>query len=133
MDDQRRAGQGPGPSGMVVVNVRRGEAYEIYGGRARHGAASSPLANGYKIGRDGDRGEVIRKWAYDFALRWRTEPAFRAAILACQGQRVGCFCSPAVCHLDVVKTFLDVRAVEGEDAALAVVACLAALPSPPHP
>lgn len=118
---------------MVVVNIHHGDAYDVYGGRARRGAPSSPLANGYEIGPDGDRGEVIRKWAYDFALRWRTEPAFRAAVLACQGKRVGCFCSPAACHLDVVQTFLDVRLVEGEDAALAAVARMAALPSPPQP
>ncbi len=98
----------------TVVNRRR-EAFDVYIGRG------SPLGNPYRIGPDGERDEVIRKYAYDFPLRFRTEPDFREAVLSCEGKRLGCYCKPEACHGDVIARFLELRRETGEDAALAAI------------
>lgn len=104
-----------------VVNIKRGETYDVYIGRNAPHQPRNPLGNPYHIGIDGDRDEVVRKFAYDFPLRLRTEPEFRAAVLACQGKRMGCHCSPLRCHGNVLATFVNALD-QGEEIALKMVA-----------
>jgi len=82
-----------------VVNVRN-ESCDKYGGRG------SILGNPYVIGRDGTREEVIeryREWFY-FLLR---DADFISLLKTYKGKKLGCFCSPLPCHLEVVKAWLD--------------------------
>ena len=64
---------------------------------------------------------MIRKYAYDFPLRFRTEPELRDAVLSCEGRRLGCYCKPEDCHGDVIARFLELRREVGEDAALVAI------------
>ena len=98
-------------SPTTVVNKRTSQ-FDVYIGRG------SPLGNPYAIGEYGDRDEVIRKYAYDFPLRYRTEAKFRQAVLECEGKRLGCFCKPKNCHGDVIVAFLTLRDQYGEKEAL---------------
>ena len=100
---------------MTVVVNRRKSSFDIYIGRG------SPLGNPYRIGFDGSRDEVIRKYAYDFPLRYRTEPEFREAVLSCEGKRLGCYCKPEACHGDVIVAFLSLRKDLGETRALELI------------
>ncbi len=95
----------------VVVN-RRNSPFDVYIGRG------SPLGNPYSIGEYGDRNEVVRKYAYDFPLRYRTEPKFKAAVLGCKGKRLGCYCKPELCHGDVIVHFLRLCELYSEQTAL---------------
>jgi len=97
----------------VVVNTRKGEKCDIVIMRG-HRTGSGSLANQYQIGPDGDRNEVIRKYAYDFQLRWRTEPEFRKSVLDCMGKRLGCCCKPERCHGDIIVLFLKTLNEQGE-------------------
>ncbi len=105
----------------IPVNLRRGERYDIGIGRGFKCGHHNLLANPYQIGPDGDRSEVLRKYAYDFRLRWRTEMEFRKAILSCKGKRLGCFCKPEPCHGDVIDAFVSIYGKEGDNGGFAAI------------
>jgi len=89
----------PMPFEARVVHVLK-DSFEIYIGRAnqsRH-LKRSKWANPYKIGRDGSREEVIRKYE-----RWLLkQPELMAALPELRGKILGCWCSPQACHGDVL-------------------------------
>ena len=69
----------------------------------------SYLGNPYKIGRDGDRDEVIQKYSEHLALRRKTSPAawdlyFTTFI---KDHILVCYCSPEPCHGDVLARIAD--------------------------
>lgn len=95
-----------------AVNLRN-EPYDVYIGRP------SKYGNPYRLGFDGDRKEVIRKYAQMLqknpGLQW-------AARQVLQGKRLGCFCKPEPCHGDILARVADgmtpaeaFRALYGED------------------
>lgn len=72
---------------IVVVHCKRA-AHDIYIGRG------SKWGNPFKIGRDGTRSDVIRKYE-----AWVVQqPALMAALPELLGKRLGCFCAPLNCH-----------------------------------
>lgn len=106
---------------MEVVNLRRTNQFDVYGGRA----ASAP--NPTVLGADGRFGNPIILGAYCRICRkvhagarstldcfriyfnWRVEndAEYRADVLALDGKRVACFCAPADCHLDIIAAWLQ--------------------------
>lgn len=68
-----------------VVHCKR-EPYDLYIGRG------SDWGNPYKIGRDGDRGEVLAKYK-QYLLRGEGRHLL-ARIGELEGLTLGCFCSP---------------------------------------
>jgi len=54
--------------------------------------------NPYRIGRDGDRAEVVRRYAAYLDSR----PDLLAALPELVGKRWGCWCWPLPCHGDVL-------------------------------
>jgi hypothetical protein len=81
-----------------VVHCLR-EPYDVYIGRGRH----SKWGNPFRIGPDGDRVEVIRKYA-DWV---RTRPELMAALPELRGKVLGCWCRPEACHGDVLAELAD--------------------------
>ena len=86
-----------------VVNIRSGEPYDVFIGRP------SKWGNPFKIGRDGDRDEVLRKYE-----RWlmelrngRYRPLFYEATTELSGKVLGCYCAPLRCHGDVLIERVD--------------------------
>jgi hypothetical protein len=61
---------------------------------------AGPWANPYAVGRDGDRDEVIAKYADG-----KSELQSRAPEL--QGKALGCWCAPEPCHGDILKQWAD--------------------------
>lgn len=91
----------------TVVNLKR-EEFDVYIGRktARH--PFGPWGNPFVIGPDGNREQVIEKFAE--ALRTSQDPRFdfmRRFIHQLQGQRLGCYCKPLPCHGDVLAKMAD--------------------------
>lgn len=77
--------------GARVVNVRR-ERADVYIGRP------SKWGNPFVIGRDGDRDEVIVKYA-----EWIVgQPHLMGALDELRDKSLGCYCSPQACHGDVL-------------------------------
>jgi hypothetical protein len=75
----------------LVVN-RRTDAFDVYVGRP------SKWGNPFKVGRDGDRATVIRR--YEDWLR--TQPQLMAALPELRGKVLGCWCAPLACHGEVL-------------------------------
>lgn len=82
-----------------VINVRSKQAQRpyIYVGRP------SAWGNPFKIGVDGSRREVIRKYE-----EWiKTQPELMLRITELKGRRLGCYCAPLPCHADVLARLAD--------------------------
>ena len=78
-----------------VVNVGESEC-DVFIGRP------SRLGNPFKIGRDGDRAQVIRKFEQWARLLVKDDAAFAARVKALHGKTLGCYCAPLPCHGDVL-------------------------------
>lgn len=91
-----------------VVNVKSGEPYDIYVGRAnpRYGLSASPFANPFRIGPDGSRDEVITKYR-----AWLlAQPALVARLPELRGKVLACWCKPLPCHGDVLVDLANAQA-----------------------
>ena len=77
---------------MTPVNMKY-EEWDVLGDRR------SPYGNPFKVGKDGTREEVLAKFHHYYYNR----PALRLrAHLRLKGKRVGCWCKPKACHLDII-------------------------------
>jgi len=121
----------PSLSGTITVCHRRNEQVDTYGGRSRRGdtlahmmntepPATGWLGNPFAIEKDAsdqlaERRRVIARYLCEFLDRISRDEDFEAAVEGLRGQRVACWChGPStkvteenVCHLDVVKAYLD--------------------------
>jgi hypothetical protein len=99
------------------VNIRRGTECDEYIGRGPGGRdmTETPigqdgwLGNPYRIksaGGDYTRAESIDRFEDVFADRFEDDPAFRVAIQALAGDRLGCYCAPKACHGDVIAKYI---------------------------
>ena len=85
-----------------VSNKDKGEHFDTYIGRG------TLWGNPYAIGQDGDREEVIRKFAYDFNRGFlRGGEDFNEKLKALRGHTLGCHCKPYACHGDVLADYLN--------------------------
>jgi transcriptional regulator with XRE-family HTH domain len=84
-----------------VVNVKSGEPYDVYIGRAypRKGLKQSTWHNPFKEGKDGTREEVIEKYERHL-LEERPDLLERLSEL--KGKVLACWCAPELCHGDVL-------------------------------
>lgn len=86
-----------------VVNIKRGEACDVYIGRKGRGE-DGYFGNPY---RDGTREHNIRRFREYFANRIEKDSEFRHRVLELKGKRLGCFCAPRPCHGDVYVAWLE--------------------------
>lgn len=100
---------------VQVVNVRgltgAARAGVVYCGRRCAGWAGHPLANPFKLGRDGTRDECVAKYRAWLLAR----PTLDADLAALWEQTrrgelpLGCWCKPESCHCDVLAELLAER------------------------
>ena len=110
----------------TVVNLRRKEAFDVYGGRTGpfmppglsverggDGLFGNPIHVGERCGVCHDihpyAGGTIPCFRVYFLHRVETDAAFRARVLALRGLRVACFCTPSPCHLRVLTEWVDAQ------------------------
>ena len=80
---------------MKVVNLRN-ENYTVYIGRG------SKFGNPFKIGRDGNRQEVIDKYIV-WVLNHPSNSELHKAIYNLPKDVIlGCYCKPLACHGDII-------------------------------
>ncbi len=80
----------------IVVDMRVAD-YDIRIDRA------SIWGNPFKIGIDGSREEVIKKYS-DWII---TQPMLMKELRHLRGKRLGCWCSPNACHGDILVELID--------------------------
>ena len=81
---------------LRVVNLKK-DQYDIYIGRG------SKWGNPFKIGPDGNRKEVIKKyreWIVTQLELMKSLPELKDKVL-------GCFCHPLLCHGDVLVELVE--------------------------
>jgi hypothetical protein len=83
------------PAGLKIASFN---SFLVAQGEPR--VTAGPWANPYAVGRDGDRDEVIAKYADG-----KSELQSRAPEL--QGKALGCWCAPEPCHGDILKQWAD--------------------------
>ncbi len=96
-----------------MMELHRGEY--IGRGNRRGRLTRSPLANPFKIGRDGDREQVIAKyrdWLHCRIQAGDREVLNELARLTSIVERTGklvlaCWCAPLPCHGDVIKATIE--------------------------
>lgn len=95
-------------SKTTVVNIHRDEPYDVYIGRAGKGF------DGYYgnpcLG--GTRSAKVRAFENYFKGRLKRDPEYKARILALRGKRLGCFCTPLLCHGHIIAAWVDAQPVE---------------------
>jgi hypothetical protein len=101
----------------TVVNIRNHPGWKteggVYIGRAFHGQQASMFANPFRIGRDGDRDEVIAKYrTWFYKQLWL--PEFFGDLIELRGKMLVCWCKPLdgfngriLCHGQIIAGFLD--------------------------
>lgn len=88
-------------------NVYVGRAGIVFIDDQRYPDKSSPFANKYKIGPDGDRQQVLRKykrWLMDKVLE---DDHFREELMKLKGKNLGCWCHPENCHANIIQEMIQ--------------------------
>ena len=80
-----------------VVNCKK-EPYDVYIGRP------SKWGNPFKIGTDGSRQDVIRKYRVWILANTSLIKQIRSEL---RGKTLGCWCRPDACHGDVLAELAD--------------------------
>ena len=76
------------------------------------------FGNPYKVGEDGDREEVVAKFAKYFMDQWQNDPQLRLwwkmKVDQNETLRLGCHCAPKACHGDVIKSVIEMTILDNE-------------------
>ena len=83
----------------MIVHCREAP-YDVYIGRP------GPWGNPFKIGRDGTRDEVIRKYENWITAQLTHDTELRSRLAELKGKVLGCWCAPHKCHGDVLIKLL---------------------------
>lgn len=98
---------------MKVVNVRKTDNYDVYGGRHRENGVLKHI-NNTEVGKRGwlgnpyplsdySREESIQLFKEDFLNKWEENEKFREEVKKLAGSKVGCYCKPKDCHLEIIQ------------------------------
>jgi hypothetical protein len=86
-------------------NVYIARAGVVFIDNERFPKVASEFANPFKVGKDGTREDVIRK--YNLYLLQILDDNLRAKLLAMKGKNLGCWCHPEPCHGDILLAFIN--------------------------
>lgn len=94
-----------GDSGIRLVNLRSGEPYDIYIGRANpwKRLAASRWSNPFRVGPKGTREEVLARYRAHILAR----SDLIDALPELRGRTLACWCSPLPCHGDVLRELVE--------------------------
>jgi len=95
-----------------VINIESGEPYNIYIGKKseeQDGYFGNPFDT--KVAQMLDV-PFTREWSIEmyrnhFEIQIQCNPKFKSRILELKGKRLGCFCSPLMCHGNIIADYLN--------------------------
>lgn len=90
----------------TIVNIKTGQSYDVYIGRAGHGQ-DGYFGNPFKLESNMNRGDTIAKYKKYFHNKLANDSTFKQRIHTLRGKTLGCFCKPHPCHGDIIKEYLD--------------------------
>ena len=91
---------------VVNCNSKR-DNFTMYIGRNFAGMPASPFHNPFRIGPDGDRQQVIEKFAAYWYAPEQAELRLLAQIQISYFEILGCWCKPEACHGDIIAGYLN--------------------------
>lgn len=86
-------------------NVYIGRAGIVFIEGKRFPSKASLFCNPFKIGKDGDREEVLLKFK-EYILERIKEVEFKGELLKIKDKTLGCWCKPDKCHGDIIIEIL---------------------------
>ncbi len=87
-----------------AVHIRNG--YDVYIGRAGRGE-DGYFGNPFYLNSENEREEVLTKYRKWFYERLAIDNEFKQRVEQLKGKRLGCFCSPKLCHGDVISEYVN--------------------------
>ena len=84
-----------------VVNLYK-ESYDVYCGRAGKGQ-DGYFGNPFP---DPDPEVARENFRAFFNVCIEEDPVYRARVVALRGKKLGCFCKPKPCHVDVIVEWI---------------------------
>lgn len=92
-----------------VVNLYK-EKFDVYIGRAGKGQ-DGYFGNPFPLLGNGEasRKSCLEKYKEYFLERVEKDDEFRRRILSLRGKVLGCFCSPKMCHGDIIVWWLETQ------------------------
>ena len=92
-----------------VINIKSGEPYDIYIGRAMPGYVQSLYHNPIRLVPGMTREECLQK----LLKIWSTQPELIARMRnELLGKRLGCWCAPQMCHGHLIVELIEGVTVE---------------------
>jgi hypothetical protein len=88
-------------------NIYIGRAGVVFINGIRFPKEDSLFANKFKIGKDGTREEVIKKYKDWIKAKILTVQTFRNELLSLKDKTLGCWCKPESCHGDVLIQLIE--------------------------
>uniref|UniRef100_A0A6C0AD11 DUF4326 domain-containing protein n=1 Tax=viral metagenome TaxID=1070528 RepID=A0A6C0AD11_9ZZZZ len=68
---------------------------------------SSPFANPFKVGKDGTREEVIKRYKIYIIDKIEKDSNLKKELLDLEGKNLGCWCKPESCHGDILIELIE--------------------------
>lgn len=88
-------------------NVYIGRRGVVFVEKERYPPKDSIWCNPYKIGKDGDRNEVIQKYEAYIRNKINANPEMKSELEKLRGKNLGCWCAPEPCHGNVLLNILN--------------------------
>jgi hypothetical protein len=92
-------------------NIYIGRAGVVFINSKRFPKCSSAFCNPYKIGTDGDRKTVLKKYKTYIKERLESDPDLVDELISMEGKNLGCWCAPEPCHghilLRLIEFYMD--------------------------
>lgn len=89
-----------------VINIKSGEYYDQYIGRAGHGF-DGYYGNPFRLSPHDTKGSTLIPYKEYFEHRITTDPVFKQRILKLKDKTLACFCKPDACHGDIIAEWLN--------------------------
>lgn len=87
-------------------NYYIGRAGIVFINKERFPKKSSIFANPFKVGKHGNRNEVILKYKLYIIDKLKNDKKFKNELNKLKGKQLGCWCHPEPCHGDVLLELL---------------------------
>jgi len=85
-------------------NLYIGRGGVVFINKQRYPPSSSKWCNPYKIGRDGNRDQILAKYETFICQKLKTNEYNLAEL---HGKTLGCWCHPLPCHGDILCKLID--------------------------
>lgn len=88
-------------------NVYIGRQVVVFINKEKFPKQASPWANPFRIGKDGDRDEVLTKYEEMIRNKLNTDESLVHDLLQLKDKNLGCWCKPERCHGDILLQLIE--------------------------